>query len=517
MTSDVASKDASQSQHDLVKCFKTTFEESLVQWGQVDDMMTLKKNEDGNITVACSALALASNFGRLPLVDLLLERGATIDLQDSSGYTALMHAASQGHATIVRRLLRAGAQLGMRARNGETAQKVAEQRDRHECVRAIREHVEATVAARLKKAAEVSAPTVEVQVVSDEATPPGAESAGEGSADGLFLPDELNGALGYGDVAGVAAWLDGGGQVDHRYRWQDRTNPNVYDFTALSVACSLGQLPAVDLLLERGASLDLQDSLGITALMLAAGNGHTAIVRRLLRAGAQIGMRARNGATAQKVAATHGRPECARILSKHEATAAAEKREHEAAMAAEKRARRKDKKRAAREAVQAASADKAAAAAAVAEAARLELEETVRRHDEREAAERAEAKAAEEAKRAQVAAQRQAKAQAPSKPLTPASQPAPAPKAKAERGARRTDAAEFEHQVHTSPDQKGFRVVAFDARQVVAKEDAAVKKARARTKALKEASARASAEAEAARHVVPSSPTVSDMMAGVLD
>ena len=32
--------------------------------------------------------------------------------------------------------------------------------------------------------------------------------------------------------------------------------------------------------------------------------------------------------------------------------------------------------------------------------------------------------------------------------------------------------------------------------------------------ALKEASARASAEAEAARHVLPSAPTMSDMMAG---
>ena len=152
---------------------------------------------------------------------------------------------------------------------------------------------------------------------------------------------------------------------------------------------------------------------------------------------------------------------------------------------------------------------------AAAEAARLEHEETVRRHDEREAAERAEAKAAEEAKRAQVAAQRLAKAQAPPTPLTPASQQ-PAPKAKAERGARRTEAAELEHQVHIIPEQKTIRATAFDSRQAVAKEDAAVKKARAQAKTLKEASARASAEAEAARHVVPSAPTMSDMMAGLL-
>ena len=68
---------------------------------------------------------------------------------------------------------------------------------------------------------------------------------------------------------------------------------------------------------------------------------------------------------------------------------------------------------------------------AVAEAARLQHEETVRRHDEREAAERAEAKAAEEAKRTRVAAQQLAKAQATPKPLAPASQQVP--KAKSER------------------------------------------------------------------------------------
>ena len=48
------------------------------------------------------------------------------------------------------------------------------------------------------------------------------------------------------------------------------------------------------------------------------------------------------------------------------------------------------------------------------------------------------------------------------------------------------------------------------------KEEADLEKARAQAKALKEASARASASAEAARHVVPSAPTMSDMMVGSL-
>ena len=54
----------------------------------------------------------ASGCGHLPVVELLLEHGASVDLQDSDGATALMGAAYNGRAAIVRRLLRAGEQLG---------------------------------------------------------------------------------------------------------------------------------------------------------------------------------------------------------------------------------------------------------------------------------------------------------------------------------------------------------------------------------------------------------------------
>ena len=68
----------------------------------------------------------------------------------------------------------------------------------------------------------------------------------------------------------------------------------------------------------------------------------------------------------------------------------------------------------------------------------------------------------------------------------------------------------------TAVPPKDHPVVAFEAHQVVAKEDAAIKKARGHAKALKVTLARASAEVEAAHHMVPSAPTMSGMMAGVL-
>ena len=467
--------------------------------GVVDEWM--KAKDGGGRIIMSTPLMVASSASQLPVVELLLERGASVDLQTSRRVTALMYAAYGGDAAIVRRLLRAGAQVGLRSLSGDTARMLADNQGNHECVRAFREHVEAAVAAQLKKAdAEACAPAV-------------LESVDEGSARGRSPPkQQLAIAVNEGDAVSVEAWLDSGGQVDCGWRVSTPTQ-NVREVTPLMLACGNGHMQLVDLLLERGANVNLQDSSGVTALINAAYNGNATVVRRLLRAGAQIGQRTQNGHTAPVLAQKYS--ECARVLREHEEAVAAESREHESAMVAEKRARRKDKKRAAKTAAQAAKADKAAAVTAAAEAARLEHEETVRRHEEREAAERARTKAAEDAKRAHVAAQRQAKAQAPPKPLTPTSQPA-APKAKAERVARRNEVADLEHQVHINPEQRAIRAAAFKSRQVVVKEGADIKKAHAQAKALKEASARASAKAEAACHVVPSAPTMSDMMAGKL-
>ena len=64
------------------------------------------------------------------VVEQLLQRGASVDLQDSSsGDTALMAAVVQGHPAIVRRLLQAGAQLGLRNCFGENFRGAPELRE----------------------------------------------------------------------------------------------------------------------------------------------------------------------------------------------------------------------------------------------------------------------------------------------------------------------------------------------------------------------------------------------------
>ena len=57
----------------------------------------------------------------LETVELLLSKGAAIDLADNRGRTALMIAAERGHAEIVKLLLSAGVDESLRDKDGKTA------------------------------------------------------------------------------------------------------------------------------------------------------------------------------------------------------------------------------------------------------------------------------------------------------------------------------------------------------------------------------------------------------------
>ena len=66
-----------------------------------------------------------------------------------------------------------------------------------------------------------------------------------------------------GNAHAVVAWLDEGGGVDARCAEHD-------DATLLMAAAIGGQEVTVGMLLQRGASVNLQSSYGVTALMGAA-------------------------------------------------------------------------------------------------------------------------------------------------------------------------------------------------------------------------------------------------------
>ena len=127
------------------------------------------------------------------------------------------------------------------------------------------------------------------------------------------LPGEVYDAACDGDAAAVEAWLDGGGNVNA---------PLIEDgsVTSTLLMVSTKNLPVVELLLSRGAALDVQNDLGWTALMGAAFEGSVAAARRLLEAGADPNLQNNNGNTALSVARQRGHTEMVHLLIEYGAT-----------------------------------------------------------------------------------------------------------------------------------------------------------------------------------------------------
>eukprot|EP00964_Phaeocystis_antarctica_P025301 scaffold14209_cov66-Phaeocystis_antarctica.AAC.1 len=124
-----------------------------------------------------------------------------------------------------------------------------------------------------------------------------------------------------GGAQAVAAWLDEGGGVDSRCtEHQDRT--------LLMLAAAGGQEAMVRMLLQRGASVNLQDTNGGTALMDAAGNGHTTTVQVLLDAKADASLQTAGGFTALSWAEEQKQTATAQMLRQH-ATPQAPGRPHD--------------------------------------------------------------------------------------------------------------------------------------------------------------------------------------------
>ena len=112
-----------------------------------------------------------------------------------------------------------------------------------------------------------------------------------------------------GDAQTVAAWLEGGG-VDARDAEQG-------DKTLLMSASMGGQEAMVRMLLQRGASVNLQDTTGLTAVMYAAVNGHTMTVQVLLDAKADASLRTTSGSTALMIAEQEKHTATAQLLRLH--------------------------------------------------------------------------------------------------------------------------------------------------------------------------------------------------------
>ena len=264
-------------------------------------------NPDMQSNSGVTALIQAAHEGQRACVQTLLRAKANPDLQTNNGYTALMHAVSQGQGACIKALLRAKANTRLRTQNGNTALQLAEAKGHRATAALIRQHAAPPQSAATSPA---TPPDAGEPIARRESPPPTPLTAMGSPAS---LPFEIHRSAQRGKLQNVVEWLRKGGQVDALCLARTRDGQKS-TFTLLHAAAANDQVEIVRELLKRGASIDLQSSLGSSALMDAAYYGHTSILRVLLQHSANLDLQNIYGATALMWAAHTGQEACVQVL-----------------------------------------------------------------------------------------------------------------------------------------------------------------------------------------------------------
>ncbi|XP_040896288.1 CARD- and ANK-domain containing inflammasome adapter protein [Toxotes jaculatrix] len=117
--------------------------ENLIHMIATDGELVLLEEplEDTNINTVSSSnetvLHVAAKNGHLSVTELLIHKGARLDLQDNHGHTALHSAASRGHTEIVRALIRAGAPIYTLDMHGRTPIHLAAENEHLDSVKVL--------------------------------------------------------------------------------------------------------------------------------------------------------------------------------------------------------------------------------------------------------------------------------------------------------------------------------------------------------------------------------------------
>jgi len=85
-----------------------------------------------------TALIIAAGKGRLEVVNLLLTRGADVNLSNRNGWTPLMAAVSSGNRVIASHLLEKGADPNSKHTYGWTPLKLASQKGKEDMVKLLK-------------------------------------------------------------------------------------------------------------------------------------------------------------------------------------------------------------------------------------------------------------------------------------------------------------------------------------------------------------------------------------------
>ena len=222
-----------------------------------------------------TALINAAIGGHFDIVELLLSRGADVNVRTVAGDTALMYASRRTQTDIVKALLDKGAEVNVRNRAGQTAFYLAAASGAGE-----------TMLLLLDNGAFINVET-------RWGDTPLAVVARSGHIEIVkFLIDrgvDVNAKPESGRTALMGAALKGHTGIA-RFLIEKGADVNAqgrYGNTPLLLAATGGRAGTAEVLLAKGADIKARDKDGKTALMLATEGGHTEIIRLLKKADAK--------------------------------------------------------------------------------------------------------------------------------------------------------------------------------------------------------------------------------------
>uniref|UniRef100_A0A8C3CLA5 K Homology domain-containing protein n=1 Tax=Cairina moschata TaxID=8855 RepID=A0A8C3CLA5_CAIMO len=226
-------------------------------------------------------LSLACSGGRQEVVDLLLARGANKEHRNVSDYTPLSLAASGGYVNIIKILLSAGAEINSRtgSKLGISPLMLAAMNGHVPAVKLLLDmgsDINAQIETNRNTALTLACFQGRAEVVSlllDR------KANVEHRAKTGLTPLMEAASGGYAEVGRVL--LDKGADVNAP------PVPSSRD-TALTIAADKGHYKFCELLINRGAHIDVRNKKGNTPLWLAANGGHYDVVQLLVQAGADV-------------------------------------------------------------------------------------------------------------------------------------------------------------------------------------------------------------------------------------
>lgn len=259
-----------------------------------------------------SPLHFAAENGNTENVQTLLTHRVEVDALDSRDATPLMLASGFGHTACVKLLLAHRANIHLSCDGDGTALNFAANYGHIDLVKFLVE-AGAIITARSSKNRTVLETTIEkgFHECLDYFLGRNLEFIHERSHDQQSL---LTVAARAGSRRCIPVLINRGASINEVSHGDDSTTP-------LIQAALNDHIDCVQALIAAGATIDLQCDSGYTALLAAVENGNTACVEFLLKMGANPNCREKlSGMTALMTAANEGHTDCVRLLLEHGAS-----------------------------------------------------------------------------------------------------------------------------------------------------------------------------------------------------